>query len=103
MAENVLGLVLLLISRSHNIDISKISPEKRVYRINVTKRYMYNVSLQNNYYMCISHTPARLKAIVAVASVRINHVGECISYCINFCHKKILHRVFVSLTLRKWL
>ena len=38
MAENVLGLVLLLIYRSSNLEYSKISPKKRVYRVNVTKR-----------------------------------------------------------------
>ena len=35
MAENVLGLVLLLICRSCSLNIS---PEKRVYRVNVIKR-----------------------------------------------------------------
>ena len=38
MAENILGLVLLLIYRSSNLEYSKISPKKRVYRVNVTKR-----------------------------------------------------------------
>ena len=42
MAENVLGLVLLF--TDHLLQYSKISPENRVYCVNVTKQ----VSIQIN-------------------------------------------------------
>ena len=59
MAENVLGLVLLLIYQSPISKYSKISPEIRVYCVNITKRYRFKV---------------RLKLIVATVSIRINTV-----------------------------
>ena len=41
MAENVIGLVLLLITY---LDNTKISPEEPVYRVNVTKRYRSKIN-----------------------------------------------------------
>ena len=70
MAENVLGLVLLLIYSEH----SKIIPEILICRVNVTKRYHSKAALEEEPPSISSRTTARLKLIVAPASIRISTV-----------------------------
>ena len=43
MAENVLGLVLLLIHRSSISNIRKSVPKNRVYCVNITKRCCFKL------------------------------------------------------------
>ena len=61
MAENVLGLVLLLIYQIIYLKYSKISTEKRIYCVNVTKRCRSEIKKPPS---ISSRTPARLKLIL---------------------------------------